>query len=404
MSPQSHTLKSALIVDDDPLQQSILGSYFNTVGVKTVEYAANGRAALKKLAEHAGDFDIVVSDLKMPEMDGLALMRALKEEGFGGHLLVVSSAGERLVQSAQRLSRLHGFRSTAILCKPLNRDNLDAALRRLTAPGLNDAAAETGMTAETLSGYLDGGLVFTEYQPKIDVWSGRVVGAEALARIQLPTGEVLYPASFIAVAEQSGLIDDLTLQVVDWVLRDMKTWIAADCNIRLAFNVSATSIRNTVFTDRLLAKIDDAGVVKNLLTCELTETNVLEESAEVLESLTRIAINRIGISVDDFGTGFATIERLRDFAYSELKIDRSFAAFGNEDDFADASVRASILLGRNLGMRIVAEGIETRQQWDYIVKAGVDEVQGFLLGKPMRAGDFLAWYKAGNGVISLDAA
>jgi len=131
---------------------------------------------------------------------------------------------------------------------------------------------------------------------------------------------------------------------------------------------------------------------------------VKRTEAEVLESLTRIAINRIGISVDDFGTGFASIERLRDFAYSELKIDRSFAASGHHDTFADASVRASILLGRNLGMRIVAEGIETREQWDYIVKAGVDEVQGFLVGKPMRGDDFLAWYRSCDGVAQVEAA
>ena len=246
--------------------------------------------------------------------------------------------------------------------------------------------------------------VFPEYQAKIDVWSGRIVGVEALARIELPNGGILYPGRFIRVAEEKGLINELTLQIVRTALTDMKKWAAQDCNIRMAFNVSATSIRNTAFTDALLQTIDDAGVVKNLLTCELTETNALDETAEVLESLTRIAINRIGISVDDFGTGFASIERLRDFAYSELKIDRSFAASGHHDTFADASVRASILLGRNLGMRIVAEGIETREQWDYIVKAGVDEVQGFLVGKPMRGDDFLAWYRSCDGVAQVEAA
>ena len=404
MSPKSHSLSSALVVDDDPLQQSILGSYFTTIGVEIIEYASNGRVALEKLAGRDGEFDIVVSDLKMPEMDGLAFMRALKERNFGGHLLVISSAGERLVESAKRLSQLHGFQSTAILCKPLNRESLDGAIGRLTVPGLESADENPTDLENEIAGMIVDHRVFPEYQAKIDVWSGRIVGVEALARIELPNGGILYPGRFIRVAEEKGLINELTLQIVRTALTDMKKWAAQDCNIRMAFNVSATSIRNTAFTDALLQTIDDAGVVKNLLTCELTETNALDETAEVLESLTRIAINRIGISVDDFGTGFASIERLRDFAYSELKIDRSFAASGHHDTFADASVRASILLGRNLGMRIVAEGIETREQWDYIVKAGVDEVQGFLVGKPMRGDDFLAWYRSCDGVAQVEAA
>lgn len=404
MPPQSNSINSALVVDDDPLQQSILGSYFTTIGVETIEYASNGRAALEKLASRAGQFDIVVSDLKMPEMDGLAFMRALKERDFGGHLLVVSSAGERLVESAKRLSHMHGFRSTAILCKPLNRESLDGAIGRLTVPGLEDAGTMAPVPEADIAGFIRDHRIFAEYQPKIDVWSGRIVGVEALARIKTPSSEILYPSKFIRVAEENGLIDDLTLEIVRTALAEMKEWSARDCNIRMAFNVSATSIRNTVFTDGLLRTIDEAGVVKSLLTCELTETDALEETAEVLESLTRIAINRVGISVDDFGTGFASIERLRDFAYSELKIDRSFAANGYHDTFADASVRASILLGRNLGMRIVAEGIETREQWDYIVKAGVDEVQGFLIGKPMRGRDFLEWYRSCDGVAHVEAA
>lgn len=403
MSSTTNIPSAALVVDDDPLQQSILGSYFTGIGTETIEFAANGRAALDKIGADPDAFDIVVTDLKMPEMDGLAFMRALKDRKFDGQLLVVSSASERLVQSAERISQLHGFRSTAVLCKPLNKDRLDKAMADLLRPEPQPANPTGELPADEVEALIRSGGVIAEYQPKIEVHSGRIVGVETLARLQSPNGK-FYPNAFIDVAERNGLMEALTIEVVRLTLREMRAWAAVGCHVRTAFNISATSIRDTAFTDRLLKLIEEGGVVKSQLTCELTETSALEESAEVLESLTRIAINRIGISVDDFGTGFASMERLRDFAYTELKIDRSFAANGHHDSFADASVRASVMLGRNLGMRIVAEGIETREQWDYIVKAGVDEVQGFLTGRPMPADTFLAWYRSCGGRTYVDAA
>lgn len=396
--------KSVLIVDDDPLQVSILDLYFSANGYVDVATAENGRVALERIAARREPFDIVVSDLKMPEMDGLAFMRALKDRGFAGHLLIISSASQRLIDSAKKLSRMHGFKSTGVLKKPLTRAALDEAIAKLSTPETLETPGYNDLSAAELQRIISGERMTVVYQPKIEVWTGRIVGVEALARIEGALEGTVSPSVFVPLAEASDLISPMTLGVIAKALKDMKAWSEAGCNVRMAFNVSALSLHDTTFTNDLLRVIEDAGVVKNMITCELTESNALDATPEVLESLTRIAINRMGISVDDFGTGFASMERLRDFAYTELKIDRSFAANAHHDAFADASVRASVVLGRNLGMRIVAEGIETPEQLAYIMKAGVDEIQGYVFGRPMQSAEFLAWYRSHSGMLTLEAA
>jgi EAL domain-containing protein (putative c-di-GMP-specific phosphodiesterase class I) len=395
---------SVLVVDDDPLQLSILEVYFRSLGAGDLETAGNGLEALETIDRRGMSFDIIVSDLKMPEMDGLAFMRALKDRGFAGDLLIISSAGEKLMEGARKLAYLHGFRSATLVRKPLTRPTLDQAMAELSNPPTAAETEEETISVWELEEAIVSKRIGVVYQPKVEVWTGRIVGVEALARIERPVGGAVLPNFFVPLAETSDLIDPLTMAVLGVALRDMKHWAQQGCSIRMAFNVSMTSLHRASFTERLLRLIDGAGVVKNLLTCELTESKSMDNAAAVLESLTRFAINRIGISVDDFGTGFASMERLRDFAYSELKIDRSFAANAHRDSFADASVRASIVLGRNLGLRIVAEGIETREQLDHIVQLGVDEVQGFVIAKPMHATEFLNWYMASNGSIALKAA
>lgn len=402
--PSDDSAKSVLIVDDDPLQVSILDLYFSANGYVDVATAQNGRVALERIAARRQPFDIVVSDLKMPEMDGLAFMRALKDRGFAGDLLIISSASQRLIDSARKLSRMHGFRSTGVLKKPLTRAALDEAIAKLSAPETIETPGYNDLSVEELRRIISGDRMTVVYQPKVEVWTGRIVGVEALARIAGALEGTVSPSVFVPLAEASDLISPMTLNVIAKALQDMKSWSEAGCNVRMAFNVSALSLHDTGFTKDLLRIIEAAGVVKNMITCELTESNALDATPEVLESLTRIAMNRMGISVDDFGTGFASMERLRDFAYTELKIDRSFAANAHHDAFADASVRASVVLGRNLGMRIVAEGIETPEQLDYIVKAGVDEIQGYVFGSPMRSADFLAWYHSHGGTLTLEAA
>jgi len=150
-----------------------------------------------------------------------------------------------------------------------------------------------------------------------------------------------------------------------------------------------------------LDKVRNSGIDKSRFIFEVTEAGVLDANARTMEVLARLRIKDIDISIDDFGTGFSNMEQLKKFPYSELKIDQAFVANGLNDPFANASVHASVTLGRELNMRLIAEGVETREQWDYIADQGIDQIQGYFIAKPMPAADFQDWYQQRGGIVDI---
>jgi EAL domain-containing protein (putative c-di-GMP-specific phosphodiesterase class I) len=229
------------------------------------------------------------------------------------------------------------------------------------------------------------------YQPKAELSSGRIIGVEALLRWTHPLYGIIPPDEFIPVAEQSGLIRPLTHWVLQTALEQAAAWNLEGLDLTMAVNLSARSIVDTDLVAEVAELIANAGVRASALTLELTESSLPTDRARSEMVLGRLSALGIRLAIDDFGTGYSSLSRLKRLPVHEVKVDKSFVLHmaANGDD--DAIVRSTIDLARNLGLQVVAEGVEDEVTWRRLLQLGCHAAQGFFVSEPLAAGDFLAW-------------
>ena len=223
------------------------------------------------------------------------------------------------------------------------------------------------------------------YQPKADLASGRIVGAEALVRWHHPRRGFIPPDEFISIAEHTGLIRPLTRHVLDTALHQCAVWRAAGLQMSVAVNISVRSLLDMELARAVERALHNAGVRGDALELEVTESTIMSDPAATVALLERIASLGVGIAIDDFGTGYSSLAYLKRLPVDEIKIDRSFVSSMATDDNDALIVRSTIELGHNLGLRVVAEGVEDRGTWDRLAALGCDQAQGFYLSRPVPA-------------------
>jgi EAL domain-containing protein (putative c-di-GMP-specific phosphodiesterase class I) len=225
--------------------------------------------------------------------------------------------------------------------------------------------------------------LFLVYQPKIKVASGEVFGVEALVRWNHPTRGTQYPDSFIPLAENTGLIAPITFYVIEHALRQVRTWHEEGIDLSVAVNLSVRHLTDMSLPDRIAVALERWGVAPSKLIIVVTESSIMTDpkrAAVVLQQLRRIGVD---VSIDDYGTGHASLNYLKQFDIDELKIDRSFI-MNLDIDSSDAIIVASTVeLGHNLGLRIVAEGVEDAATLEWLSGLGCDTAQGYHIGRPM---------------------
>jgi EAL domain-containing protein (putative c-di-GMP-specific phosphodiesterase class I) len=223
------------------------------------------------------------------------------------------------------------------------------------------------------------------YQPQKDIASGKVIGFEALLRwTHAMRGEVS-PTEFIPIAEDSGAI----LAIGEWVLltacREAATWTEP---LTVAVNVSAVQIHNANFAHLVHEILFETGLPPTRLELEITETALVRDLNRALATLRRIKMLGVRIAMDDFGTGYSSLSNLRAFPFDKIKIDGSFIKSVNVNEQAAAIVRSVLGLGRALSLPVLAEGVETRAEFEFLESERCDEAQGYLLGRPGDIGGF----------------
>lgn len=391
-TPATIELETVLIVDDDPILSAIADVFFQKRGVKKVYCAVNGREALTILDDVDGQIDFVLCDLNMPELDGIQFLRHLKDRQFCGQIAILSGEQQSVVRTAENLAQAHNLCVVGTLGKPLKLNDLEALMGRL-APCEGPSAAPSPVlaTVADLRQALGRGEVVPHYQPKVDIKTGKISGAEALARWTHPKLGVIGPNFFIPMAEQNDMIGALTECMIEATIADMVEWRDQEVTPKVSVNLGADTLSQIEFPDQMAGRLAAAGIECAKLVFEITERQLVSKSTVSSEVLARLRLMGFGISIDDFGTGYSNIEQLREFPFTELKIDQSFVRSAAQDQFAHASVEASVSLGKQLGLRLVAEGVETAEELDYVTAAGIDEVQGYHIGRPMPADEFAGW-------------
>jgi len=229
------------------------------------------------------------------------------------------------------------------------------------------------------------------FQPKVDALSGQITAAEALLRWRHPTRGLLSPAVFIPIAEHYGFMGDLGNWVITDACRQARIWRDAGLRMRVAINLSAQQMRQADIVDRIAGNLQRYRVHPSLLTCEITETVAMEDTAATQQTFQRLGQLGVHLSIDDFGTGYSSLSYLRQLPASELKIDRAFVTDIATSQDARAVVDAVIKLAHALGLRVVAEGVETAAQQQVLTGMGCDELQGYLFSRPMSAQAIQLW-------------
>ena len=232
------------------------------------------------------------------------------------------------------------------------------------------------------------------YQPKIDLASGAVTGAEALVRWAHPTRGMVPPSEFIPIAEQSGLIVPIGRWVLREACRQMRTWLDAGMPLRnIAVNVSAVDLRRVGFLDEVLAVLEEAGLEAQHLELELTETVLMNHIDATAATLQGLRGRGVKVSLDDFGTGYSSLSYLHKFPIDSLKIDQSFVNQISVESGGAPLVAAIISMARSLKLRVVAEGVETAAQLAFLQGLSCDEAQGYYFSRPVPPREFAEYFQ-----------
>jgi EAL domain-containing protein (putative c-di-GMP-specific phosphodiesterase class I) len=365
------------------------------LGYTSVSTCDNGHVALELIASPNDSPNLILLDLNMPKMDGLEFVRHLVERHYAGSLILISGEDERMRQAAEKLAMAHKIIVLGHLHKPASPEGLAALIGKWGAP-LQDKPHTEKKTygADELRAAIANGELVNYYQPKVMTSTGRVMGVEALVRWIHPQDGIVLPEQIISVAEEHGLIDDLTRVVLTSAFAQSKLWQESGVMLQMSVNLSMDNLASLDFLDLIVDLAAKADVPPQMMVFEVTETRLMEDLRTPLEILSRLRLKRFQISIDDFGIGNSSLAQLRDIPFDELKIDQSFVHGACINEKLWAMFDSSLGLARQLRMEVVAEGVEDQADWDFVRNRGCDIAQGYFIAKPMPAADIPAWIQS----------
>lgn len=382
--------KSALVVDDDDFVSGVVAQMLRRQGLDSVNVAANGQQAAE-LLRRDGAVDLIVCDLMMPASDGLELMHDIALFSRLSRLIVMSSADERVRRTACEVASGHGLSVLGSLGKPITPAALTALLRKPGNPPASDAVIMPAVTMEELTLALAGDQFQIVVQPQLCLRTGRIVGAEALVRWLSPTRGTVTPDNFLPAVSRAGLMPQLTEVVLRAAIACCAAWHRSGLDVRISINFEAATLADRELPQRIVDLCRDADLLPSRVVAEVTENGLFKTGADPLEVMARLRLRDIELSIDDFGMGYSTLDRLQKLPFTEFKIDRQFVSIALGDQQARAIVESSILLAQKLGLRSVAEGIETEADYALMAKLGCDVAQGYYIARPMAPEQFATW-------------
>ncbi len=402
--------KKLLILDDEPAVGQLISDIAESAGF-SCRYVASPSLFLQSICDWEPTH--VAIDLKMPEMDGLEVMEQLAGLGCKAEIIILSGVDARVLDAAARSAADYGLNFVGILSKPFAPK---AITRLLSAPLSNNcrrngdnssglSSQSSSISPDELRKAIQNGYLEVFYQPKIECRSNRLVGFEALSRIRHPERGLIFPDSFIPVAESHNLIYDLTLAILDQALSFLARMLEKDNladseqflnsnRLLVAVNVSAQVLRRKEFVEELLQICQKYDVSNDRVILELTETAAMEDPAESLALLTRLRVRGFHLSIDDFGIGYSSMFQLVKLPFSEIKIDKSFVMTAMNREESRTVISSVVSLARSLKLCSTAEGIEDAETLDYLREIGCDIGQGFLFSRPVPESEIIRWMQA----------
>ena len=385
---------TALLVITDPTLCEIYMRTLAMAGysqVTTARSLDDARRALDSPAPPA----LVATTLQFSMGDCFQLIEELGARRFAGRLVLLSDAPAGLAEAAIDLAEHHGITVVGSFESPFSVRALLRALGERPSPvPLQQRQFEPG--EGEVDEALRDGRIQAVFQPKVSLRDGSYVGFEALARWNHPQAGMLGPASFISRAESGIAIHELTEVIFRQSLDVLARCRRFSPTSHGSINLSGVSLGSSDLPQRMQSIAADAGMPHDAVIFEVTETQMLVDINHAISNVNRLRLLGFGLSLDDYGTGFSSLTRLKSLPFSELKVDREFV-HGASSRRSLAQILGNCLqLGRSLNLKVVAEGVETRDDYELVRDMGFDVVQGFYTGAPMSADKLLDWLeKAG---------
>ncbi len=387
-----------LVVEDPGLQGGVTCNLLESMGARHVACAGDSQAALEILAEADPPIDIIISDLDTPGMDAMEFIRHVGE-GWNPVSLIVASAVDRaLAPEVEATARARGVNLLGALEKPAAAKKLQALLALHEPARQAPVLAARAVSPTEMAEGLRRGEFEPFFQPKVDLAGAQFRGAEAIARWRHPTRGLLVAAAFIPSLESNGLIERLTELILKSAAHNCQLWGSSGFDSAVSVNLSLTMLSDATLADRMLAVVEAEGLDASHVTFEVTESAAAANLGKALENVSRLRMKGFGLAIDDYGTGFSSMERLARVPFTELKIDKSFVQNAPTQPSSRAMVESCLEVAQKLEIAAVAEGIESQAQWDLLRTLGCPFGQGFFIAKPMDAGAFLDWLRVRGSV------
>jgi len=382
-----------LVLEDHAFQRSVAVNMLRTLGCREVFEASDGAQALA-LLQTLGTVDVALCDLQMEGMDGLEFLQRVGASGQVKSVIISSSLSADLRRAVHQMVALLGLDLLGDVGKPLHvqvlANLLGKFLDRPTQTQPTGAAVTLASEAEVRQALAQQQLQ-AWYQPKFNLQTGEVCGVEVLCRWLHPTQGILSPALFMPVLERCGLLDVLLFTQIEQALVVQRSARAQGVTLNLAFNLQAVQLANAQLTATLKDLLVQHGACGAGLTFELTESGLLEAPATSLESLVRLRMMGCRLSIDDFGAGFSSLQRLCQLPFNEIKLDAEFIRNLEHEPRCRAAISSTLALGETLGMSVVIEGIETDAQRHELLALGCSQGQGYWYARPMAGAELLHW-------------
>jgi FOG: EAL domain len=399
----AYTNNSVLVVDDQPFALELNSQILIHLGFRHIKTASTVSDALSILSSPFSNISLILSDLNMPGEDGLDFLRHLEALNYRGGIILCSGVSAQGMDTAKVIAQSRNLSVLATLIKPLHPDQLKAALEKHDFfPEVHKGCgASINISPNMLRQALAAGHINAWYQPKISARDASISGFEALARWTDPVIGIIGPDAFIPIAEQHSIIDDLTFSIAEQASKNNALWQRQGFDTGVAINVSMKSLHKAEFYDRLTAAIQkhDSSLNLDCFQIEVTESQLTDDPLLPLETLLRLHMKKVSLLIDDFGTGHATLDQLKNLPFDGLKIDKTFIHSSRDSKRAQVIIKSSLQMAAKLSMYTVAEGVETPEDWKRVVDLGFDFVQGYLIAKPMPGhmiADWITQWDAGK--------
>lgn len=390
-----------LILDDSPVQCMHVAAMLKEVGFSRIVQAHTAGEGLERMRRQPDQ--IVVLDLDMPDTDGVQFIDRIASCGFTPMLAISSSHSRRIVKSVSLMAKERGFPVIGHFPKPFSLQHAHQLRRQCLAfceasldappqpPALLaplPAAPDALWNIDMLRQALRGDTIQGRFQPKMSLHTGRIVGAEVLARYIPAHGQETLPEFFLPAVRQHGLEQELLFKMLHDGLQAHCTWRKLGYHVPIAVNLSVPLLQIADLPDRLHAVVIAAGVAPGSVTFELLEDDAVNAPSLYHMGASRMRLKGFGLAQDDFGRGHSTMYNLISTPFTELKIDRAFVSGAWNDEVRSAALMCAVTLGKELGLSVTAEGVETQEDMDLIKRIGCDYAQGFFIAAAVNTAQF----------------